>query len=294
METATFEEFSKAYDVLKSGAGCALTNIFKFGNELQKTLVRKKCLMHSMQDSIFLLVPTHDIYYECFFVASDNESLGNGLKEIVSSSEHDLCCSLIGKEPKTGELTKVFEDIGFEKVKKLLRIRFKKSNPKQLEAMRIFYDEYKNDISFAKNEDADEILEILLDTFDPVGDNIPDIVDIRDHIIKKHIIVLRQYGKIVSLHFFDVIGNVMHSIYDVTREEYRGASGFHLAIAFFIHEYFLSNGITYGRVLGWQDASNTKLIKHNKKGNKLWDGIVIYNMLHKLDPEHSVCADDNS
>lgn len=296
MQKATFENFSRAYDNLKSGSGCAITNIFQFGNELQKTLERKDCLMHSTQDSIFLLVPTHDIYYECFFVASNKNSLSKELATVLPlvPKSHLIRASIIGKEHQAEEIYQIFVCNNFSLIKKLLRIKLTATNKKIMEAMRPFTEEYRDCIAYAKDGDEDEIQEILRDNFDTVGDNIPDKIDIRDHIAENKIVVLRQDGKIASFFYFDVHGNVLHSLYAVTRKEYRGGNGFFMAISYFAYEDFFKRGIKFNRSLGWIDATEKKLLKNAKERQGNWDGVVIYNMLHKLDPGHGVCAGDNS
>lgn len=290
MQAATFESYCAAYDALKTNMRCTISNIFLDRHSLYESIKNKHCLQYAAENSIFLLIPTHDIYYDCLYLSKNKENLTTDIAKLLSrySVAMPIRCSIIGKEPLAGELSQIFEKKNFVLIKKLLRMELAKSESKILEAMRSFANEYRGQMSFAHEEDAEEILSILLDNFDPVGDNIPELQNIREHIAKKNIAVLRQDGKIVSLHYFLVQHSTLHALYDVTRKEYRGGNGFFMALAVFVHDYFLAQGKRYTRLLGWRDAAKQKLLKHARKSNQSSDGVVIYNMLWTSDGERNV------
>ena len=290
MQAATFEDFSVAYDALKTNARGTVSNIFLNRYNLCELTESKHCLQYVTENSIFLLIPTHDIYYDLLYISKDKESMSTSLAKLLSEyrSALPMRCSIVGKEPLAGELSQLFEKKGFRLIKKLLRMRLAEPETKILEAMRPYAEEYRGQISFAHEKDAEEILSILLDNFDPAGDNLPELQSIREHIASKNIAVLKKDGKIVSLHYFSVQNSTLHALYDVTRKEYRGGNGFFMALAVFVHDYFLAQGKRHTRLLGWRDAARQKLLKHARKSNQIPDGVVIYNMLWTPDKARNV------
>lgn len=163
------------------------------------------------------------------------------------------------------------------------------SAEKVMDAMRSFSNEYMNCISFAEIGDAEEILEILKENFDLVGDNIPELFSIRQNISKRQVLVLRQDQRIASLLYFTIKNNIFHGLYDVTRKEYRGSAGLFLANSVFRYEYFKSHGIKFKRFLGWRDSGNKKLMKYAEtRSPERPDGVVIYNMLWTPDEARNV------
>lgn len=290
MQAATFENFVAAYDTLKATARSAVSNIFLNRYDLSERIKSKCCLQYVTENSIFLLVPTHDSYYDLLFCTKDKESMAASLTKLLSEycNALPIRCSIVGKEPLAGELSQLFEKKRFSLIKKLLRMRLAEPETKVLEAMRPYAEEYRGQMSFAHEKDAEEILSILLDNFDPAGDNLPELQSIREHIAQKNIAVLRKDGKIVSLHYFSVQNSTLHALYDVTRKEYRGGNGFFMALAVFVHDYFLAQGKRHTRLLGWRDAAKQKLLKHARKSNQTPDGVVIYNMLWTPDEARNV------
>lgn len=282
MTHATIDTFSVAHDSLKLRHRCKLTNIFLDSTSLQEVLSERHCLQYNTDKALFLLVPRHNSYYDCLYMAVDGLALKKGIDAVLSNyhSEMSIRGAVIGKEPQALEIAEIFHDLGFRLTKRLLRMQLGAPAQKILDAMRPFADENRDSMSFATPDDAEEILEILKDNFDLVADNLPELSVIRDNIVKKQVAILRRDNKIASLHYFHIYNSTLHSLYDVTRKEYR-KEGFFMALAIFINEYFSGQSKKSMRAFGWRDATNQKLVKHAKKSNQNSDGVIIYNMLWK-------------
>lgn len=281
MQHATFEDFSNMHDALKTRCRCSLGNLFLDRHALHELLEKKTCLLHAEDHSLFLLVPMHGAYHDCFYMAKDADALESGMTTALAQYQEALPirASVVGKEEESDAVAALLQRQGFALIKKLLRFRLPQAKENILEAMRPYAEEYKEYLSFATKEDAEEALEILRENFDLMGDNIPELEDIQKHIAKGQVAVLRQGGRIASLQYFSIQHGTFHSLYDVTRKEYRGGNGFFLGLAYFIHTHLLAQGRQYQRVLGWRDAAKQKLVKHAKKSNQHLDGIVIHNLL---------------
>lgn len=281
MQYATPEQFFTAYDNLKAQCRCKYSNIFLDSQALQGTILRKKCFFYQCENSIFILIPYHNSYYDCLFMAKDDEALTSGFASLQRQYFEALPvrCSIIGKEPLAGSIANKLEEVNFKLTKKLLRMQTEGAKPKVLAAMRLFAEEYRDKMFFAEEKDAKEILEILKDNFDVIADNLPEYEAIVENIAKKQVAVLRQDNRIASLDYFVIQNSAFHGIYNVTRKEYRGGNGFFMALSTFVNEHAQSLGLRYARSHGWIDATNMSLVSHAHKTNKNFDGIVIYNML---------------
>lgn len=279
MRAATLETYSAAYDALRSRHPRLTGNIFLDAPRLGSLFGSKRCLLENTENALFLLVPRHS-FHDLLFLTGDARALPAALHAWLPAwPEADpFRVSVIGREPDTGALAALFEAAGFGLVKKLLRTRIRLPEGKILAAMRPFAEEVRDLLGYARPGDEEEILEILRESFDPMGDNLPELEEISERIADRGIAVVRKDGKILSLNYFGIQGGVLHSFYDVTRKEYRGGNGFFMALSVFVHDELEARGVDYARSLGWRDAAQKKLLRHAQKNNQLPDGIVIYNM----------------
>lgn len=277
MRAATLETYSTAYDALRSRYPGLWGNIFLDVAKLEKMFKSKECQLEETETSLFLLIPRHS-FYDLLFLTGDCQSLPLALETWLSSWPKDkpIRVSVIARDPEGGELAAQFEKAGFSLVKKLMRTKLKPPKEKILQAMRPFAEESRDLLGYARHGDEQEILEILLDAFDPMGDNLPELQEISERIDDKGIAVVRKGGKILSLNYFAVHSGVFHGIYDVTRKEYRGGNGYFMALAAFVHDDLEARGVRCAQSFGWRDVTKKKLVKHAEKSEQAPDGIMVY------------------
>lgn len=283
MQHATPEVYFSAYDTLKAHYHCKFSNIFLDSIAIKKILTEKECFIYVTNGVVFLFIPMHKLFYDCLYIAVDENLLDDGLNSLCSKPEFalDIRVSIIGKEPGSGIQAELFQRHGFSLRKKLLRTRLDEVPKNIVDAMRPFAEEYEGCTSFAVQEDAEEISELLEEHFDPVGDNLPELAAIRENIARQQVAVLRQDGRIAALHYFQRQRNTLHALYDITRKEYR-SKGLFMALAMFMHEYFMESK-KCNRAFGWRDETQNRLVKYAKKSNQNHDGVCIYNLLYSCD-----------
>lgn len=279
MHTATLETYSRAYDALKSRRPRLSGNIFLDASRLESAFKNRPCLLHEADNCLFLFLPRHS-FHDVLYLTGDAACVPVELGDCLTQwpGEKPLRVSVIGREPEAANLAAQFEKTGFGLIKKLLRTRLRLPDANIRAAMRPFAEELRDLLGYARIGDEEEILDILRGSFDTVGDNLPEPAEVRERIEEGGIAVLRQDGKILSLKYFTVQGGVLHSLYDVTRKEYRGGNGFFMALAVFVQDELEARGINCTRSLGWRNAEQKKLLRHARKSNEQPDGIVIYNM----------------
>ena len=277
MRVATLEAYSTAYDALKGRYPVLWGNIFLDAAKLDKIFKSKECLLEETENSLFLLIPRHE-FYDLLFLTGDCQHFPEALEIWLAAWPKDrpIRASVIGREPDSGDLAAQFEKSGFVLIKKLMRTKLKPPKEKILAAMRPFAEEARDLLGYARHGDEEEILEILQDAFDPMGDNLPEIQEISERIDEKGIAVIRKDGRILSLNYFAVHSGVFHGIYDVTRKEHRGGNGYFMALASFVHDDLDARGIRCAQSFGWRDVTKKKLVKHAEKSDQAADGIMVY------------------
>lgn len=283
MKQANETNFFAAYDDLKKNYHCKSHNIFMDSKELGRKISSQICHFHETPRSVFLLCPSHGDMQEMYFVSADPKSFSVDLPYFMSYVDQfsSVKISVIGKDDSCMPIVSALKDNGFAIVKKLLRMRLGAPDDKFISAMRLLASDYINMASFACEDDADEILSIICEEFDIVGDNIPSLNEIRENISKRNVTVVRINNVIASVHYFMVENGISHGYFDITRKEFRGGNGLFFALNLFEHDYFKSNNIKINRSYGWRDAAKTRLVKSSNKTSSFPDGVVIYNMIWK-------------
>ena len=252
MEKVNEVKFFAAYDNLKKNYHCKISNIFMDSHELRRKLSNQACHFHMAEKSIFLLLPSHGDMQVMFFISADPASFAIDLRSFMVQARQfqSIKTSLIGKENTCQPILASLEDNNFATIKKLLRMRLGIPDDKIISAMRLLADNYRDMASFADDKDAEEILSIICEEFDIVGDNIPDIDEIRENIRKKNVTIIRIDNKIATLHYFHVENGIAHGYFDITRKEFRGGNGLIFALNLFEHDYFKSCNIKISRSYG--------------------------------------------
>jgi hypothetical protein len=275
MQQASLNHFIHLADIIKINYKNTVSNIFLDANKLHNIISIKDCYIYYVTNAVFLLIPQHNKYYDCLFIAQKS-ALYNIVSLFISTynEEFPLRISIIGTEPSAKELAEIFENCGFILCKRLSRMRINGVAPEAVK--KVTNNLSTNDVQFAEVKDAEEILNMLLDEFDMYGDNIPELSDIIDNIGMKQVLIIKKDGKIAALHYFQVQNGQHHAIYDLSRKEFRKDSLF-LELTKFIN----SNIRPATRYYGWRDTANKRLMKLAKIYNEVPDGIYIYNMVFR-------------
>jgi hypothetical protein len=288
MRKATLDSYRTMTDVLKIRHGRLLTNIFIDINKIKALLQNKKCLFYSTNDSLIIMIPYHNHYYDCLFQSASLVALERDITECMDVYQGKLCLrfSIIGKEPQTGGIAALIEKCGFKLGKKLARMI-----PKKLVDEKVMHawaslgdrndrndrndDNEDNEIKaeFAKPEDAKEILDLLLAEFDILADNLPELESIVENIKKKQVIIVKLNDKIAAFHYFAIENNIRSGIYDVTHKDFRNYN-----LQNIIYDFLMLN-VNCKRIYSWRDTANKRLLKYSKLLGSEPDGVYIYNMI---------------
>lgn len=296
MKRCDIRAYSDAIDAIHKRALRQISNIFLNHAGVEELLNKKSCHLVVYDATLFLLVPYHNTYYDLLFYSTSLEDLARSVKELkeVYDTKWPLRVSIVGKEPLSGELSKIFEENGFTLEKKLGRIVYdQKANSAALEFFNSFLEdnetggkrkhnkksEYSSPFTakFADEDEAKAILEMLLEEFALCGENVPELEDIRDNIRKGHVAILKKGETIVAVNYYTIKNKIRSCIYEYVRKEFRKNSPMFI-LNNFVDVHLVENE-EINRSFGWRDVSKKRLIKAYQTLGERFDGIYIYNHL---------------
>ncbi len=280
LEQASFETVHAKHEHIRS-QGLRLTNMMLDSYKLREVLQQKQCFFFYAENCLFILIPFHNSHYDVLYLATDEQALKNAIVEFLASYKEKkiLRLSVIGKEPMAEKTANLFVENGFTLGKCLARTTVSGESFKAKKAISDLVDE-DIQVGFAKEEHAEQILDILLENFDISSDNIPELEEIRTNIKKNQIVAIIINNQVASFIYYEIINNMLFSYYDVTRKEYRNRFLL-LYIGNFLADYFKEKQ-KVKRAFAWRDKANKRLIKYAALNNEFPDGVYLYNMSWQL------------
>lgn len=287
IEPANFESIINRINSLKLKSRNILSNSFHHAKALSELLNKKECLCYLHDDTLFLLIPYHNHYYDLLFFSTDTVALKEAVSRFLSCYDRHLVLrvSVIGKESFADDISFLFKDCGFSLLKKLARTRIVTSTAATRQVISDFEKTASSsaeyEASLATEEDKEAVLSLLLEAFDYCADGIPEPDEILDNIRKQQVIVIKDENEaIMACHYFEVKNGVHYAYYEVVKKEYR--------TRFLLPELNKLVGkilarYTINRSYGWRDTQNKRLMKYALMTNEILDGVYVVNMAYKAD-----------
>ena len=199
--------------VMESGENF-FTNFFAGDKELQK-LMTKNNLKYHLTDKTLFVMQEFENFSKLGFVTSDEKDFCDNAKLFLPETNLPVTVEIFS-DSRNREESDAFQ-------KNLLELGFK-HHATQTRLTKIseqnFYGEIDPDF-YATKEDCEEILQMLIDTFDVRCDQIPDIDELREFAENREILKLRRDNKIVSAIIFRRKPASVEWIFWLTRPEYR-------------------------------------------------------------------------
>lgn len=271
--------FFQHLDRLKS-CSRIIHNIFLNGHELLELGANPASRFAEFPDSAFALTRKHDQWDDILFAARDLNGLQAGVNSLVEHLISPAKVSIIASEQAGQEMADIFAQAGFRLGRKIARMR-NMEDMKELEK-KIRENSDGNDdnwdVDFARPGEERQILDLLLTSFDSRADNIPQLEEIRDNILKRQVFVIRDGQKLVACHYFTKNNNMAYGWYDITAREYRKKFLYFHMLKF---QYkFWKNEPQIKRSYSWRDCNNRRIMALAKQSSQLPDGVYIYNMIY--------------
>ncbi len=281
VERANDKNFFAACDALKQKTPFRVSNLFLDNRQVCKKIENSECFFLQSGQSLFLLTPSHGVMHTLYFLSASPEALTADLPALLAGRNPGcpIRTSVIGREERCRPVVAALEKNGFTTRNTLLRMLIPWPTGKILEGMRLLAADYLEMATFAREQDAEAVRDLIHEEFDIVKNNIPELDEIKETINKNNVTIIRMDGVIAAMHYFHLENGILHGYFDITRKSFRGGNGLMFALNIFELDYFKREGIKINRYYGWRDASKTRLIKSSSKTKAVHDGIAIHNLL---------------
>lgn len=195
---------------------------FCFSYDKLQVWIDKKELRMFLNENTLVMVREHLNYNQGYFWTSDLSSLKNGLSYILSQYPI-LSMDVPHFENTKIDYIPILEQVGMKKrttLRRMVRVNHKKE----------FINE--SNIEYPAMEEAASIQNILVENFDLLYTQIPDLDEIEHSISEKEIIISREqeYGEIAAFFWTERVGKVGHFRYWIAQPKYRNMGNYGMVV----------------------------------------------------------------
>ena len=215
------------------------------------------------QDAAVVLEPDTDNILRLQYYARSSEAL-SGIPDLVPPTQRRVVCDIVGREPKAGEQADELARAGFSFYAKFQRMFCKELCPDDTLDI--------TDVEEARPEDAEEILEITYEAFDPLTARIMTREALIKRIEEGEVFLVRRDGCIAGFTSFDSNEKRVALLdHVIVRPEYREQK-----IAKKILTYKWKHKNCSDHYILWINALCTGPIRYHEKNGFEKDGMYDY------------------
>jgi ribosomal protein S18 acetylase RimI-like enzyme len=267
VKIADYEPVLQAISNIRSLKKGFITNCY-----LDKTKVelwsRYNLMFIQQYEEVTFLLKKQEGFYNLYFFATSAETLQNALLKFDENyKEETLAADILGNDTVL-PIKQMFQNNGFREYTSLVRMN-RLGNIDNLQ-------EVSEELSEAGKEDANGILDLLVQHFDPLAEQIPLLTEIEEWISKGNILVCKQKDKIIGFIIYDLNGVTLYLRYWFVHPDYRDQK-----IGSKLFNFFYHKGQNTKRQIFWVIESNENAIKRYKHfgftEEKMFDYILIKN-----------------
>lgn len=190
-----------------------------------KTLswIQKKQLYILQCPDVVLIIRKRRQFLHLYFYCMDLRAFETALKNFIKDHSGAAVMDILDKDDAVSAIKEVLLRVGFHSLMKLRRM-YKMNDS-------VISPKAFSGIVFAGKEDTDDIYHILSETFDPNGEQLPDLDELQSAALNRQIIIAREplSGNIAAFMYFERNGGTLHLRFLASRPEYR-EDGFGLIV----------------------------------------------------------------
>ncbi len=208
------DEICRAKEAVEGNGSELSTNFFVKDDVLEKYIARNELKIH-VSNKTLLIARTTDRVSRLYFATVDADDLAGNLKMFLPFVKRPIAVDIYKNQFNTDQfecLEKIFTKVGFKHYATQFRL-LKVVNTNRYNAIDPKW--------FAKEEECDEIMEIIYGSLDYLCDQLPERDEMLQHIKNKEVLVYRRDGVISSV----LVGILRPAVAEwtvrVTRPEYR-------------------------------------------------------------------------
>ncbi len=264
----SFEEYSTFLDRAIEGFEKPITNVYLSAAEAQHIIDEKRMFLTTGDESACVLIAQPGTC-QCLYVADgaaksrlllQNPMVPVTLDEIVA-----------GDAPLSTEKAELLERSGFQSLRKTVRL-VRKLEPPKMEAD-------VPEVELATIKDVPQILELIVENFDPCKDRIPSWTELTELICHGYVHIVRQDGNVAAVNIALPQGRMVHHHWLAVGHAYRKNPLIAVCICEQRERDAYRRGHTSAMV--WVDAGNLGLLKNSRSLGYQPDGRVMYTFVLK-------------
>lgn len=231
------------------------SNVFSVPEEIDHVIFNEHALVYLWNDKGVRRV---------YFAANDAEALQPLLKEMPSKSGIEIIGKQLNHETETVILNagyRLFETYARASIYNL-REDVYKNIPDKYKGIDIW-----DIIQYAERKHAQDIYDLLYDTFDPFTSHLPSLDQILEDIDHRNVVVVIENGHVAGFIIFKVIGRKVY----IEQIINRGRSVYMHALYMGVLEKAMADGINIAYT--WVKEGNERAYALMRRFNYQWEGI---------------------
>jgi len=255
----------EAITVIKEQGAEWLTNFYVDEGRLERWIQKGQVYYHVSAQTLLLLRQRQG-FWQLYLTSSSVHDLCECLERFLPDDDDIFVTDVLGEVPALREALQAYRWQSYLKLQRIVKL-----NPPGQVA------EPVADESYARPGEEKQILEMLAEDIDPLGEQIPDLDEIAERIAAREVLVIRDEptGELKAFFSFIRQGSTVTGRFLVTRRKYR-EEGWGLDLS---DMYFALHADTR-RILGWvreDKKRNLKLYElQGYKKDRLRDEVFIF------------------
>lgn len=266
------DEVGAAVNLAKANAPAYCVNFFPAPNKLRDWISHGELFCEQTGDSAIFLRRDRG-FWHLYFCAASPASLQQAVTSLRPLSVQSAVVDLVGHDPGIDDLVRLFESAGFRRYKDLFRMARATPVATSIAA------NLDSQVVVAGCADSQQIIDLLLSSFDCRAEQIPMLYEIQAAIEAGEILVARCAGALAGLLYFETHGLTSTLRYWLVAPEYR-ARRFGSQL---IRRYFASHPAVRRFVL-WVISDNDDAIRRYRSYGFAPDGLVDHVLANEAAP----------
>lgn len=252
MELVTnFKNLQDKITLVKSYDKKIVTNFFMDEGKIDQWIEKGSFYFLEINQTLFLIKKRND-FLSLYFISSSIDEIRISLPTLLSNFPEKLFVADIIVKDLYSELISAFKDSNFYQYTCLVRMsRISDNSSVQLVS--------QNNMRDASINDLEQIMNLFLENFDPLSEQIPDKFDLISWIDCGRILVYEVDSKVAGFIIFDLTGLTLYLRYWFVHPEHREQK-----IGSSLFNYFLFKGKDTKRQIFWVIDTNENAIKRYK------------------------------
>jgi len=258
-----FDAIQKA----KAGAPAFCTNFFPVESKLQGWIDHGE-LFGELHNGVALFFRKDGDFWHCYFCAADAMILQREIAALPGLKTERVITDLVGNESTLNHLLSVLERVGFRQYTRLQRMA-RIGRPESTTG--------SSQIVFAEKADCRAVMELIENSFDRYGEQLPMLYEIESAIESRQVLVASHDGELAGLLFFETQGFASIVRFWAVAEKFRA-----LKVGSALMQHYFKTQNSVRRFTLWVNAKNENAIQKYRHYGYAPDGLVDHILVNEM------------